>query len=389
MTNEILRLEDVIQSENRNLSIEVNKQIEIEVDLGNLLAFDQNPLPNNLHSSNIERHVEFEAIARDSTQAIVNKLWACETQTDYDSVIAILPRPTELIPREKPVPKPRPPTKWEEFAKQKGIQKRKKETKVWDETSKSWKYAWGFRKKFAEKHQKDYDANLQEEMDREMGKDEARNKNPNTKKHLNKSERVAKNELNRLRNIARAKKGVVETGGVLPPPSMNRKYIPLKSESKKALNVATTSTASLGRFTEPLKAEKGRKGASKKLMITDRNAKEAVSPSKEKETFMKVFENLQNKKDAVDKSTAAKAFKGRQKNEVEEELGKKSLSKTQLKKREGAKSHAGRVSLSDLKKGKKKSGFGGGSKQKKGGRSGGGGKVTKKKGAVGKSGKKK
>merc|ERR1712179_671642 len=65
-----------------------------------------------------------------------------------------------------------------------------------------------------------------------------------------------------LRNIARARKtSGIDSGGVLPAPTMNDKYIPLKSESRKALDVATTSTASLGRFTDPLKDDphKGRK----------------------------------------------------------------------------------------------------------------------------------
>ena len=37
------------------------------------------------------------------------------------------------LPREKPVPKPRPPTKWEKYAREKGINKRKKDKKVWDD----------------------------------------------------------------------------------------------------------------------------------------------------------------------------------------------------------------------------------------------------------------
>ena len=34
------------------------------------------------------------------------------------------------------IPKPKPPTKWEKFAKAKGIQKQKKDKLIWDDQSK-------------------------------------------------------------------------------------------------------------------------------------------------------------------------------------------------------------------------------------------------------------
>lgn len=38
------------------------------------------------------------------------------------------------LPREKPAPVPKPLTKWERFAKEKGIQKKKKPRTTWDDT---------------------------------------------------------------------------------------------------------------------------------------------------------------------------------------------------------------------------------------------------------------
>ncbi|KAF1779794.1 Ribosomal biogenesis regulatory protein [Phytophthora cactorum] len=49
--------------------------------------------------------------------------------------LAQLPVPETVIPREKPLPKPKVETKWEKFAKEKGIDKRKKSRKVFDEAS--------------------------------------------------------------------------------------------------------------------------------------------------------------------------------------------------------------------------------------------------------------
>jgi hypothetical protein len=55
-----------------------------------------------------------------------------------------LPQPLTRLPREKPLPKPKPPTRWERFAKEKGIQKRqKRSSQVWDENSGSWKRRHG------------------------------------------------------------------------------------------------------------------------------------------------------------------------------------------------------------------------------------------------------
>jgi len=393
----IKRLEDVVgSSKSVNLSTEVKKPIEIEVDVGNLLAFDQNPLPTNITSlQEAERDNLFMSLARDCTQVIVNKLWQCEKVNDTHSVVALLPLPKVAIPREKPIPKARPLTKWEQFAKDKGIKKKSKNTKVWDEKTKSWKFSWGYRKKIGEKEEKDYAANLQREMDEEQNRfkepSSKDKKAPVVKKHLTKGERVAKNELNRLRNIARARKtSGIDSGGVLPAPTLNDKYIPLKSESRKALDVATTSTASLGRFTDPLKDDphKGRKR--KMVQIKEKNKQSTAefsseSNKKEKAEMLRVFENIQNKKESFDSKTAAKAFAQRkdEKQKDEEILGKKSLSKTAKKKRDGAKAHANRVPLAQLKKGMKKktytgkSGSGSTGGIKKGGS---GGKVTKKKG---------
>lgn len=44
--------------------------------------------------------------------------------------IAQLPPPSTPLPRAKPLPKPREPTKWEAFAQRKGIVKRKRGKEV-------------------------------------------------------------------------------------------------------------------------------------------------------------------------------------------------------------------------------------------------------------------
>ena len=44
------------------------------------------------------------------------------------------------------VPKPKALTKWEKYAKEKGIAKTKQSRMVWDQTSREWKPRWGYKK---------------------------------------------------------------------------------------------------------------------------------------------------------------------------------------------------------------------------------------------------
>lgn len=73
------------------------------------------------------------ALARDNTQLLINKIWTLPFERADDVIIAKLPKPTYALPREKPAPKPKALTKWEQYAKDKGIKKQKKTKLVWDE----------------------------------------------------------------------------------------------------------------------------------------------------------------------------------------------------------------------------------------------------------------
>ncbi len=84
-------------------------------------------------------------LTRDNTQLIINKLWDLKTKAVDNVVVAQLPKPNYLLPRSKPVPKPKTPTKWQTYAKEKGINKRKKEKLVWDQTTNQWKPRFGYK----------------------------------------------------------------------------------------------------------------------------------------------------------------------------------------------------------------------------------------------------
>lgn len=123
--------------------VTVDKPIPYTFDLGNLLCTDANPLP----TSHAITESDLQAAARDCAQVLINQLLStCPIvrSSDGDSVTFQLPGPTTPLPREKSVPKDKAPTKWEQFAKKKGIAGKKKDTDlVYDETKGDWVRKWG------------------------------------------------------------------------------------------------------------------------------------------------------------------------------------------------------------------------------------------------------
>lgn len=157
-------------------------------------------------------------LTRDNTQLLLNLIWELPTEQVEDVVVAKLPPQKTVLPRMKPVPKPKPLTKWQQFAKDKGIQKKKKGKLSWDDQLKKWVPLYGFKRAKAEK-------------DKDWVLEVPDNANPLedqfAKKIEAKSERVAKNELQRLRNIARAKKIKVPRMGMLAPEVSSSKDVSL------------------------------------------------------------------------------------------------------------------------------------------------------------------
>ena len=75
------------------------------------------------------------SLTRDNTQLLFNDIFSLETERRDDAFVAKLPKPTFLLPRSRSIPKPKPLTKWQQFAKEKGIKTKKKgRSKLkWDE----------------------------------------------------------------------------------------------------------------------------------------------------------------------------------------------------------------------------------------------------------------
>ncbi|KAL7961432.1 ribosomal biogenesis regulatory protein [Trichoderma compactum] len=127
------------------LPVVVEKPTPYTFDLGHLLAEDPNPV--TLDHSALDQSLA--DLARDGAQSLINQLLTtCPLKSTTDGVLLTLPQPATRLPREKPVPQPKPPTKWERFAAKKGIKAKTREQRknlAYDEESGEWKRKWGYK----------------------------------------------------------------------------------------------------------------------------------------------------------------------------------------------------------------------------------------------------
>lgn len=132
-------------STSKRLAVTVQKPIPYTFDLGNLACMDVNPLPPSTTIS----EADIAAAARDCAQGLLNQLLStCPLTKGEDSVTLTLPAPATPLPREKPVPADKPMTKWQEFARKKGIKAKTRDGNlVYDEEKGEWVPKWGYKGK--------------------------------------------------------------------------------------------------------------------------------------------------------------------------------------------------------------------------------------------------
>ncbi|XP_075678477.1 ribosome biogenesis regulatory protein homolog [Dermatophagoides pteronyssinus] len=243
-----------------------SKQIDLTYDLAHLAAFDPNLYPDLKTLKSEKREEYLKSLTRDNTQLIINQIWNLETKRVDNIITAVLPKQIVYnLPRAKPIPKPKPPTKWEQFARSKGITKKKKERMVWDTVSKQWRPRFGFHSIAQQKQDNEWMIEVPDQAD------------PNVdyfaKKSEERNERVAKNELQRLRNISRnLKLRLPGTSGILPNLDTNQ----TKTEQLiQAKNLTQKSNASMGKFfdIDSTKPKKPKRQQQKRKRKTNNNNK--------------------------------------------------------------------------------------------------------------------
>lgn len=175
------------------------------------------------------------------------------------SMLVQLPKPEYKLPRAQPVPEPKPETKWEKFAKEKGIVKRKRERMVWDELHKEFRPRWGYKR--ANDVTQDPIVELKSHEDGTVDKFAA-----------NKAEkklRVLKNRQAKLKNQEKAMRASGKFSSDLPSGLADdlvrgRGQGKGRERTADALKRAQVSTASLGKFDAALAGEPAKKATGKR-----------------------------------------------------------------------------------------------------------------------------
>lgn len=279
---------EVLEKQQRELekykSIEVEKHLECRIDVGMMLCSDPNDLDQELLEKSKEDYLK--SLTRDNTQLLINAIWELPTERVDECIVAKLPPPTTVLPRLRRVPGPRPLTKWEKFAKEKGIKKKKTIKKQYDEVLDKWVPTYGHKRAEAEK---------QKEWVLEVPKNVDPYEDMFQKKIDLRSEKVAKNEIQRMKNIVRAKKEEVPRGGFLGPESASA------SQLLTAVTVAKSSTASVGKFQEKLPKEKTARGLGVKELIPGAKRKPShLTENAEKEVNLDLVNSILKKKPKYD-----------------------------------------------------------------------------------------
>ncbi|GMF57908.1 unnamed protein product [Phytophthora fragariaefolia] len=227
----------------------VQKEDDLSYDLGNLAAFDMHPFA-------YQSEKELALHARENVQLLVNHIFELPREMSDMGPLAQLPEPVTVIPREKPLPKPKVETRWEKFAKEKGIDKRKKSRKVFDEATGEWSHAWGYQR--AGDDMKDWAVEVKQgDMD-----------DPWTKRKQEKRARVDKNLRAQANNLKHGRGKQLagidgRTPAGIPVELMNTDDAKAKQRGKngtsKTLEKVQFSTASMGKFDKMRDGESERK----------------------------------------------------------------------------------------------------------------------------------
>jgi len=176
--------------------ISVDKCIPLLFDMHHLLVSDMNPVDEALLTSTktsyLKREMYLISLARDNCQLLVNQLFTLPIETTDDGVIvATLPASKTILPREKPLPKRRELTKWDKFAKTKGIKNKKKLRMEFDEVKQDFIPIHGYKSKANDE--------MQDWMI-EVKKNDDPYENPHSKKRENRKAVIAKNAKRNRKN---------------------------------------------------------------------------------------------------------------------------------------------------------------------------------------------
>jgi len=233
---------------------------DLEYDLAFLMATDAHPFDEKAMLQSTGKCIKTRA--KSNVQRLVNKLFMLEKKNSDRGPMLLLPEPILRMPREKPVPEPKAESRWEKFAKERGITKRKRDRMVWDDDTGTWRPRFGYKRDGAGK---DWLIPLKKTDPDHLDKFE--------EKRLTKKQAMNKNTLNRIKNLDRAdRQGRKSSSAPAGIPTALEFPHALKGDGEKAtrskrgmqaakasLQQVQHSTASMGQFDRRVEGE-GKRG---------------------------------------------------------------------------------------------------------------------------------
>jgi len=248
----------------------VEKPDDLEYDLGHLMCLDVHPVEKATREGLLES-------ARENVQLLVNHLFQLDNIKHEDTgLFAELPDPVFRLPREKPCPKKREMTRFEQFMMERGLRIRGKDEReklVYDEVHDEFRPRFGWKK-----------ANNAAENDWIIPAKAGDEKfeDPFLQRQIEKNEKKKKQHKNQMSNIGKGagKKGIRDAEKVNQALATQHKYNPTAPSALKIANVnggkinpkrahlgmkddflnaydfARVSTASMGKFDRQVRDEK-------------------------------------------------------------------------------------------------------------------------------------
>jgi len=241
---------------------------DLKYDLFNLCASNYHPLRWKNDSK------REDVILDESTRAVqllYRKLSKLPKESSEIGPVTKLPTESVPMPRFHKIPEPKPETKWEKFAREKGIQKKKSDRMIYDEDTGEYKPRFGYKRG---------KNGIEDIPIVEVKPGDDPYADPWSEEKKSKKERVEKNQKNQIKNEFRAQKSKggnksasfdpVKTPGI--PLDMNTTQNKRgKAGVKSALKLAQVSTASMGRFDNYRPGEPERKLSGNKRKFRDNN----------------------------------------------------------------------------------------------------------------------
>jgi len=267
-------------------SSHVEKEDNLVYCLAHLAAFDITPM---------HPQADVKAQTRDNVQLLVNKIFAIEREDTDEGPVAVLPLEEGFrLPRQRPIPKVKPETRWAKFMKERNMEKRKRSRLVFDEGTGDWKPRYGY--KSANKNEKDFNG-IMEVPD---GSDSYANlfDRASSEGKLN----AAKQKMREVRNRVEAAGGRLKAAAPDLNVGMRSGLDSVKRGAaglKEALRRAQVSSGSLGKFDRVAPHEPTN------LQPKRRKVHNTGSISDERARYMKAAGSVLSGDGGVDKNKAA------------------------------------------------------------------------------------